>query len=162
MTARSKGRSLALQLLYQNEVSGDSPADTLEQVASWPEKLSARQLKYARGLFAGVLRRRAEIDDMLRPLVAHYRLERLNTVDLCIMRIAVYEMLYGGDVPPKVAINEAIELARDFSSEDAPSFVNGVLDAFYHRHADAIPQAPRPDRGEENDSDPPQPSDSHG
>ncbi len=134
MTTRSKGRSLALQLLYQNEVSGDSATVTLEQVESWPAKLSEAQVKYARQLFAGVLRRRDELDELLRPLLKNYRLERLNTVDLNVMRIAVYEMLHGEDVPPKVAINEAIELAREYSSDDAPAFVNGVLDAFRIRH----------------------------
>ena len=144
---------MALQLLYQNEVSGDSPDETLGQLSSWPQSTSEAQAKYARQLFAGVLRRREQIDAVLAPLLQNFSLARLNTVDLSIMRIAVYETLQSDDVPPKVAINEAIELAREFSSHDAPGFVNGVLDGFLRAHVPAEPEASEPSTDEDVDED---------
>ena len=153
MSKRRKSRRLALQLLYQNAVSGDSADETLAQLERWPQSVSEGQLKYVRQLFAGVLRRREEIDAALTPLLKNFSLSRLNTVDLNILRIAAYEMLHGVDVPPKVAINEAIELAHEFSSHDAPGFVNGVLDAFLRLHGPANPPVEEVIGEDEEDDD---------
>jgi transcription antitermination protein NusB len=135
MGHRSKGRSLALQLLYQNQVSGDEPVHTLDMLKRWPGgKFSSRQIKHAAELFMSVYRERQELDARISPHLQNYKLVRLNVVDLNIMRISIWEMLNDDDVPVRVAINEAIELARGFSSNDAPSFVNGVLDSFLREH----------------------------
>jgi N utilization substance protein B len=84
-------------------------------------------LAYVRGLLDDLVPRIPEIDDMLSQFLQGYQVERLSRVDREVLRVAVYEMIYSNDVPPKVAVNEAIEVAKHFGTEESGKFVNGVL-----------------------------------
>jgi N utilization substance protein B len=130
--AKRRAREAALQMLYQCEV-GRSAA--VESIASyWPshdadDPLPERLREFANGLVRGTLDRREEIDRLLAAHAQNWRIERMTVIDRAILRMAVNEMLSEPDTPSRVIINEAIELARTFSGDDAVGFVNGVLDA---------------------------------
>lgn len=85
-------------------------------------------IDFAEELVKGVSGNRAAIDDLLTVKSKNWSLVRMARVDLCILRIAIYELLYRGDIPKNVTINEAIEVAKKFGTEDSPSFINGILD----------------------------------
>lgn len=129
--ARHRAREAALQMLYQCEVGR---AGAYEAIATyWParegdEPLPERQREFANALVRGTLDRQAEIDALLSTHAQNWRVERMAVIDRLVLRMAVYEMLSGMDTPSKVIINEAIELARSFSGDEAVGFVNGVLD----------------------------------
>jgi N utilization substance protein B len=131
-TGRHQAREAALRMLYQSEVG---KAGAFESISTyWPardddEQLDEPRREFANGLVRGVLDRQEEIDSLLSAHTQNWRLERMTVLDRMVLRLGVYEMLAGADVPSKVIINEAIELARAYSGEDAVGFVNGVLDA---------------------------------
>lgn len=134
MGVRRRGRELALQMLYQHELSGA----TVEEMAARFEDLeqappAARE--FAVALVRGVIAHRDEIDRFVGEQAEHWRLERMATVDRNILRLAIYELLFHPDTPPAVVIDEAVELAKRFGSEQSGPFVNGVLDGFLHRQA---------------------------
>ena len=127
MGLRRKGRELALQALYQQEVAGDVSGQALRLF--WQHFESAGGVKdFAMGLVDGVIARRGEIDALIEKVTANGRLERVSKVDLNILRVATFELLATPEVPPAVVINEAIEIARRFGTEESSVFVNGVLD----------------------------------
>jgi N utilization substance protein B len=134
--SRHRGREAAVQMLYQWEV-GRLPLADVRRV--WPEvtdegePLPADLTAFATSLAEGVANHVAELDPLIAEAAAHWRLERMNVVDRLVMRLAVYEFLYERDTPATVIINEALELARAFSSEEAVPFVNGVLDGIRRR-----------------------------
>ena len=128
MGARRKSRELALQALYQGEMVGASPLDTLSLLCDNFE-VSRKSLPYCRELLSGVRENFTDIDGIITQCAAHWRLDRMTVIDRNIMRIAVYEFRFRDDVPAGVAINEAIELAKRFGSDDSPGFINGILDA---------------------------------
>ena len=137
MRTRTLSREAALQYLYEVDIVGLDQAEDLDEfVARQLGRAEARA--YAAGLARGVLARREEIDGLLKGASDNWALERMAVVDRNVLRLGVYELLYTGDIPPGVAINEAINLARRFSSEDACAFVNGILDRIHE-------SAPRPD-----------------
>ena len=133
---RHRGREAAVQMLYQWEV-GRLALDDVRRV--WPEvtdenePLSADLAQFAHALAEGVAAHVAELDPLISEAAAHWRIERMNVVDRLVLRLAVYEFLYEQDTPATVIINEALELARAFSSEEAVPFVNGVLDGIRRR-----------------------------
>ena len=129
---RRQAREAALQMLYQIEV-GKSGAP--EAIATyWPAREPDEQLEeplreFANGLVGGAVSRREEIDAMLGAHAQNWRVERMAIIDRLVLRLGVYEMLSEAETPSKVIINEALELARSYSGEEAVAFVNGVLDA---------------------------------
>jgi len=128
---RRRAREAALQMLYQCEVGR---AAAVESIASyWPTReagdVPEPLREFANGIVRGTLDRREEIDAMLTAHAQNWRVERMAVIDRTVLRMAVYEMLAEADTPSKVIINEAIELARSFSGDEAVPFVNGVLDA---------------------------------
>lgn len=127
MSARRKGRELALQVLYQSDMSGDSPEQVLKSFAqSFDHTPKARE--FGEELVRGVLSRREQIDESIAAASEHWRLERLSRVDANVIRIAVHEMTTPPGLPIEIAINEAIEVARKFGTSESAAFVNGVLD----------------------------------
>jgi transcription antitermination protein NusB len=130
--ARHRAREAALQMLYQCEIG---KAGAYESIATyWPARDAEDDVPeplrtFANDLVRGTLDRQAEIDRMLQAHAQNWRIERMNVIDRLVLRMAVYEMLTQNETPSKVIINEAIELARSFSGEEAVGFVNGVLDA---------------------------------
>jgi N utilization substance protein B len=127
MGIRRKGRELALQLLYQADVTSDSSPAALELALSRSSG-SEQTKEFARRLARGVLEHRAEIDRILQESSTNWRLGRMAKVDLNILRIATYEMLYCPDIPMNVSIDEALEVSKRYGSEESPPFINGVLD----------------------------------
>jgi len=133
---RRLARELAVQCLYQIEMNQVSIQDSLEMVIQEAKEDNEAEVlledehalrEYTENLISGVKTRASAIDDVLSGYLKGWRMERLSRVDRQIMRIAVYEMIYREDVPPKAAINEAIELAKHFGVEESGKFVNGVL-----------------------------------
>lgn len=137
---------MALQMLFQVEQGRSEVRDVLASyepadVEGEGEgaRLEPADLESARGyaaaIVAGVTDRRGEIDEMIRSQAANWRLERMPVVDRTVLRIAVYELLREPDVPQVVIVDEAIELAKRYGSEQSGAFVNGVLDGLLHtRH----------------------------
>jgi N utilization substance protein B len=130
---RRRGRELALQALYQLDVTGgdvQTGAGDLwrhfgedEQPAHIEESRA-----FAAELVEGVVAMRPRLDELITASAAHWRLDRLSQIDRNILRLGAYEIVGRIDVPASVAIDEAIEIAKRFGSEDSPTFVNGVLD----------------------------------
>ena len=128
MKERRKAREIALAFLYQWEIRGDEVLAEMEDVLL-KDRRSEECSEYARLLVRGVIERREALDTLLADAAEHWRIERMAAVDRNLLRIAVFEMeSRREDAPPKVAINEAIELAKRFSTENSGAFVNGVLD----------------------------------
>jgi transcription antitermination protein NusB len=127
MSARRKGRELALQVLYQLEMSGEGSEQALRSFAeSFEHSPPARA--FGEDLVRGVLGQREQIDGCIATASEHWRMERLSRVDANIIRIAVYEMTRSPALPIEIAINEAIEVARKFGTAESAAFVNGLLD----------------------------------
>jgi N utilization substance protein B len=122
---RRYARELALQTLYSVEVGKNTPAEALEQTLTMPEV--AKERAFVRDLVFGTLEFAAESDAVIAPLLQGWTLERLPTLDRLVLRMSVYELQHCKETPPAVVINEAVELAKKFSTEDSGRFVNGVL-----------------------------------
>jgi N utilization substance protein B len=125
VTARSKARKRALDVLYEAELRG---ADAIETVAERLAQSDPPVPEYAVELVTGVVEHRAAIDGVLTEYAAaDWPLERMPAVDRNILRIATYELLHRDDVPAGVVISEAVDLATSLSTDDSPKFVNGLL-----------------------------------
>jgi len=117
-----------MQMLYQWELGGNTP----EQVGAtfFDERGADSEVRsFALSLFQTAVKDIDRLDQLVREHSQHWRLERLAAVDRCVVRIALCELLHHPETPPSAVINEALEIARRFSSEDSVAFVNGVLDA---------------------------------
>lgn len=122
---RRYARELALQTLYSVEVGKQDPAVALEQNAAGASESQARA--FVRDLVLGTLEHAEESDRQIAPLLQNWTLERLPTVDRLVLRMSVYELNHHEETPRAVVINEAVELAKKFSTEDSGRFINGVL-----------------------------------
>jgi N utilization substance protein B len=129
MITRREARELALQALYQVDVAADiEPARGL--AVFWGHFNRGDEIDaFARELVEGVLAERERIDVLISKTMERWRLPRLSRVDVNILRLATFELLARPEIPASVTINEAIEIARRFGSDDSAAFVNGVLDA---------------------------------
>jgi len=131
MSARSKSRKRALDVLYAAEARGVSPLIVLAErmeVPTGPDLHSYSPMgEYAESVVRGVVEYQTRIDTMLAEHSRGWTLERMPAVDRAILRIAVYELLYSLDVPPAVVVNEAVDSAKLLSTDDSPKFINGVL-----------------------------------
>jgi N utilization substance protein B len=129
VSLRTKGREFAMQMLFQWDMSEQPPAKLETQF--WRAAKAAESTRaFANQLFEGAVKDTAAIDELIVKQAENWRLERLAVIDRAILRLAIYE-LRATDTPPKVILNEAVDLAKKFSSEDASSFVNGILDAIH-------------------------------
>jgi N utilization substance protein B len=133
MGDRRIARELALQALYKLDMLGEAAAPgTLglfwEHFVPEGVPRGGESEDFARELVAGVDAPRARIDELIAGAAEHWRLPRLSRVDLNVLRLATFELLERREIPTAVTINEGIEIARRYGSEDSPSFVNGVLD----------------------------------
>ena len=128
---RRRARELALQVLYQMEITGDpSPTGPDSFWGHFPSRAEARD--FAQRLVAGTVEHRAEIDGFIENAVENWKLGRMSKVDLIILRLATYELLFCPDIPLSVSIDEAIEIGNRYGSDDSPTFINGVLDQVAH------------------------------
>lgn len=127
MRKRTRAREYALQILYQMDITGD-PYD-LALSRFWNSIDSSFEIKdYAIQLVEGVSGKLADIDSLVAEHSEHWVLDRMAIIDRNILRLATYELVYRGDIPPKVAVNEALELAHKYSDPDSVKFINGILD----------------------------------
>ena len=131
MSARTKARKRAVDALYAGELRNSA---ALELLNTTRELTSDRQnqdeiFDYASYLVEGVVNNNEEIDQAIAGLAQNWSLERMPALDRAILRIGAYEILFASDVPSEVAISEAVELAKELSTDDSPAFVNGVLAA---------------------------------
>ena len=129
---RSRARAWALQVHYRWESGGSDGRlrDALVETMT-TRRIAHRRIPYVRSLLGALDDHGAEIDLALRKALQNWRLERLAAIDRAVLRIGAAELLYGEDIPPKVAIQEAIRLAEAYGGKDSPRFVNGVMDALY-------------------------------
>ncbi|MFQ5849389.1 MAG: transcription antitermination factor NusB [Candidatus Binatia bacterium] len=127
MGTRRRGRVLALQALYQIEMTGDASPAALELFWGYFEG-SHKAREFARRLVSGVVMHREEIDRLIEQCADHWKLTRMPKVDLNILRLATYELMGCPDIPLNVSIDEAIEIGKRYGSADSATFINGVLD----------------------------------
>lgn len=127
MGTRRKSRESALQVLYQLNITKQdaTTAFTRFEEHFLPDGMAD---DFAKRLVLGVLEHRPELDGLIERYSEHWRIDRIDMIDRNILRMALFELLYCEDIPPKVTINEAIDLGKRFGSEDSGSFVNGILD----------------------------------
>jgi N utilization substance protein B len=125
--SRRLARTLAFQTLYEADVSRHRPGDVLQRLLAEAQPDPATG-EFARELVAGVLRNRARIDEVLQEIASAWPLAQMSPIDRNILRMGIFECLYTSQqVPVRVAINEAVELAKRFGGDSTPRFVNGVL-----------------------------------
>jgi N utilization substance protein B len=127
MSARRKARKRALDVLYESDLRGVPILDVLGEAVARIEPPRPPHLAYTATLVEGVAAHRDRIDELIGSYAEGWTLERMPPVDRNLARIAVYELLYADDIDDPVAITEAVELARQLSTEDSPRFLNGVL-----------------------------------
>jgi N utilization substance protein B len=123
---RRKARIAALQVLYEIDCSSHKAEEVLTRTlkeSSLPEPTA----DFARGLINGVIQNKQAIDSEIRRFAPIFPLEQLAVIDRSILRLAIYEILFDSQVPVKVAVNEAVDLAKSFGSDSSPKFINGVL-----------------------------------
>ena len=127
--SRRKAREIALQVLFHIDFTGGSPQEIIPAVYAMQEiEYSESVNEYVEWIVAGTLAHRDEIDQQISELAKDWKLERMGGVDRAITRMAVFEIKYGEDkVPPRAAVNEAVELAKHFGSDESGRFVNGIL-----------------------------------
>ena len=127
MGVRRDAREAAVQYLYQREMQGDQSDQALEEFYEM-RGLSPSGKRFCNELLQGWMQHREEIDDVNAKNARNFEFNRLSAVDRNVLRIACHEILFRSDIPAPVAINEAIEIAKKYSTEDSGKFVNGVLD----------------------------------
>jgi transcription antitermination protein NusB len=121
--SRRRARKQAFLILYQSDVIGNRVEATFERWRSYKGDLE----EYAVRLARGVEREKEDLDALLSEVSVGWPVHRMSAVDRAVLRLALYEMVFVEDVPPEVAVNEAVELAKGFSGEESPAFVGGVL-----------------------------------
>jgi transcription antitermination protein NusB len=129
MGKRREGREVALQLLFHWDLNAQQPVTGTELEMFWEFRPTLPGVRtFATNLLNGVVAHQPTIDEKISKYTANYELRRISAVDRNILRMAIYEMFFAADVPPIVAINEAIDIAKKFGTEESGKFVNGVLD----------------------------------
>jgi transcription antitermination protein NusB len=129
MGKRREGREAAVQLLFHWDMNVRQPLEEADLNGFWQLRTANQATKeFATRVAAGVIAEQVTIDEKISRYTANYELKRISAVDRNILRVAIYEMLFCNDVPPIVAINEAIDIAKKFGTEESGKFVNGVLD----------------------------------
>jgi len=134
MTRRSRAREIALQVLFQEDLNPKSSPEEGDVLLRRRLK-KPDLLEFSRGLLAGVRDHRPELDRRIEKIAAHWSLHRMAATDRNVLRLGAYEILYG-DTPGRVAINEAVELAKRYGAAHSPQFVNGILDRLMHEEGD--------------------------
>jgi N utilization substance protein B len=130
MTRRSKARQVAFQVIYQDDLNPrNNPAEADELIVRRLRKDDL--IAFARELVSGVRRNRPEMDVLIEKVAEHWSLKRMAATDRNILRLGAFEVLHT-ETPHRVSIDEAVELAKRFGSEQSPQFVNGILDKLMH------------------------------
>lgn len=127
--SRRAAREVAMRLLYEKDMSS---AYSVEALNSMIESfhIAEKDVKYIHDIIYGVDKNIVQIDEYIKEYVKGWRFDRISKIDLAILRLAIYELVWVDDIPYKVSINEAVELAKLYGSENSSSFVNGILGSF--------------------------------
>ena len=133
MSRRSRAREVALQVLFQDDLNPGSNPHTADEFLRSRLGGDEELIDFARSLVSGVRRNRSELDALLARTAENWRLERMAPTDRNVLRLGAYEILFA-DTPDRVAINEAVELAKRFGAAQSSQFVNGILDRFLEGH----------------------------
>ena len=135
MRKRTKARECALQMLYQLDIRrGVEPSQIIEEF--WRGEESSEEIRdFANRLVGGTREHLPDIDRLITLHASNWNMSRMAVIDRNILRLGTYELLHVEDVPPKVCINEAIELAKRFGDLESSKFINGILDAVHKTHA---------------------------
>jgi N utilization substance protein B len=133
MGARRKARELALQMLFQFDMAGNTP-DTIIATFEDLQKSKPNTREFAEKIFRGTVDHMSEIDDMIQAQADNWRLTRMAVVDRNIIRMSIYEFLHETDTPKLVIIDEAIEIAKKFGTQKSSQFINGILDGILKRY----------------------------
>jgi len=133
MGARRKARELALQMLYQHDLSGNTP-ETIVTTFEDLQKSKPNTREFATRIFQGTVDNLSKIDDMIAQQADNWRLSRMAVVDRNIIRMSIYEFLHEEDTPKLVIIDEAIEIAKKFGTQKSSQFINGILDGILKRY----------------------------
>ena len=132
MGKRRKARELAVQVLFNIDFSTDDPEKIFDLVCSNFE--SSRSVwDFSKKLVLGIHEKRDYIDGLIGNSSKNWRIERMSKVDRCILRLGVYELLYLEDIPPKVSIDEAVELGKRYGTDESGAFINGILDNVFRQ-----------------------------
>jgi len=134
MGTRRKSRELALQALYQADLAGQNGLLGFEEFCAHFQ-VNKKAIPYAKKLMDGVQEKGDVLNQLISKFAENWRLERMSLIDRNILRLAVYEVHYQDDVPVSVAINEAVEIAKRYSTDDSGPFINGILDAMAKEEA---------------------------
>jgi transcription antitermination factor NusB len=130
MGRRRRSRELAVQVLFHLEFGSDDPGEAFDIICdSFESPASIRS--FSRDLVLGVCEEKEHLDSLIASASKHWRLDRMPFLDKCILRMAVFEILLMEDIPPKVSIDEAVEIGKRFGGNDSSGFINGVLDNIY-------------------------------
>ena len=129
MSSRTKSRKRAVDAVFAADIRGKSPLELLDDTL---EQNAMRQnqdviFAYSQQIVQGIVSHKDEIDAYLEAYSQGWTIDRMPTLDRAIMRVAVWEIIYNDDVPDSVAVNEAVELAKGYSTDDSPAFINGLL-----------------------------------
>ena len=130
MGSRHRGREIALQVLYQVDVTSHP---TKEALALFHSNFNFKEESwdFAQDLVTGICEKKLEIDTLLEKEAEHWKLSRMTVTDRNILRLSVYELKFRDDIPSKVTLNEAIELGKRYGTEESGAFINGILDKIY-------------------------------
>ena len=137
MKSRTRGRELALQFLYQVDLRGPSAVPECGLFLR-EEEQDKEARKFAQARIEGVLESQAELDRTIQEVAQNWDISRMAVIDRNVLRIATFELLHCKDIPPKVAINEAIEIGKRFSTSNSGAFINGILDKIKSQHVDKL------------------------
>jgi N utilization substance protein B len=138
MSRRSRAREIVLQVLYEDDLNPERNMASSDQFLTRRLNNEPELVDFARGLLAGVRRNRSELDRMLTERADNWSLERMAVTDRNVLRLGAYEIMHT-DTPQRVAINEAVELAKRFGARQSPQFVNGILDRFMQKSEEKKP-----------------------
>jgi transcription antitermination factor NusB len=144
MRKRTKSRECAIQMLYQIDLRRAPCEDVLQDF--WVSQEAGEEVRqFAEELVRGTASHLAQIDPLISAHADNWEMKRMAVIDRNILRLGVYELLYVEDMPPKVCINEAVELAKRFGDTESGKFINGILDAIHkHRSTEAAKEPPTP------------------
>ena len=131
MSRRSRAREVALQVLYQGDLNTDVPDEVIERFVKGRLRRDSALVEFCQSMIGGVKRNRDELDNLLREKAANWSLERMAVIDRNVLRLGAYELVYAA-TPGRVAINEAVELAKRYGTKQSAQFVNGILDQLLH------------------------------
>jgi N utilization substance protein B len=137
MSSRRRAREVALRTLYQVEIT-EFPWQNLLKENAEQENLDRVTLEFSTSLIKNVLQHQEKLDNLIKAKLQHWDFERVNLMDKNVLRLALAEMLFFPEIPIKVSIDEAIELAKKYSYAEAGSFVNGILDAIAKSNKEII------------------------